>query len=271
MRDFKELYPDETEQLAIVYGELPSMATVAAQFNAAAEKEGVAVVDEISYPIIGADDWGPYADLVIDSGATSVYWIGEPSNAANLSQKLHEKGWEGVILHQTNAYDAVLFSFGDEGVEGSVLRTAFHPFEEADQWPAIQQYNDMLDEIPDAKTAALGLQAMSAWLLFSIAANTCATKQRRRDQPHLRARGVRGRRRTGPPAACTSRPSPGGDPPQCDMLVDRRRTASSSASCPSSTARTTTATASAAPRTRIAEVDISDLGEGAVDPDRPEL
>lgn len=269
VRDFKELYPDETEKLAIVYGELPSMTTVKAQFNAAAEKEGVTVVDEITYPIIGADDWGPYADLVIDSGATSVYWIGEPSNAANLSQKLNEKGWEGVILHQTNAYDEVLFSFGNEGVEGSVLRTAFHPFEEADDWPAIQQYQDMLAEIPDAKQAALGLQAMSAWLLFSVAADSCATKND----------GVIDRTCVLEESAAVEDwtagglhvpTDPGGDPPQCGMLliakdgtferlwpeVDSDADGGDGFSCPEDS---------------IAEVDTSDLGEGAVDPDRPEL
>jgi ABC-type branched-subunit amino acid transport system substrate-binding protein len=174
VQDFKALYPDETEQLAIVYGELPSMTTVKAQFNAAAEKEGVTVVEEITYPIIGADDWGPYADLVIDSGATSLYWIGEPANAANLSAKLNEKGWEGVILHQTNAYDAVLFSFGNEGVEGSVLRTAFHPFEEADDWPAIADYLEIVNgATDDAAIGPLGMQGFSAWLLFATAANAC--------------------------------------------------------------------------------------------------
>ena len=267
VQDFKALYPDETEQLAIVYGELPSMTTVKAQFNAAAEKEGVTVVEEITYPIIGADDWGPYADLVIDSGATSLYWIGEPANAANLSAKLNEKGWEGVILHQTNAYDAVLFSFGDEGVEGSVLRTAFHPFEEADDWPAIAQFEDLLSEIPDAKVAALGLQGMSAWLLFSVAANSCAEKND----------GVIDRTCVLEEAAAIDEwtagglhvpTDPGGDPPECGMLLVVKGGAFERL-FPEVGGDDDDQDGFSCPEDSIAEVDTSELGEGKVDPDRP--
>ncbi len=267
VRDFKALYPTETEKMVVVYGELPSMQTVKAQFDAAAEMEGIELAKPISYPIIGADDWGPYADLVIDSGATSLYWIGEPSNAANLSQKLNEKGWGGIVLHQTNTYDDVLFSFGDEGVEGSVIRTAFHPFEEADKWPAIQQFDDMLAQIPDAKSAALGLQAMSAWLLFSVAANSCADKND----------GVIDRTCILEEAAAVDDWTAGGmhvptdpgsgTPPECGMLLvvkdggfarlypelDGEGDDQDGFSCPSDS---------------IADVDVSSLGEGKVDPDR---
>jgi hypothetical protein len=268
VRDFKALYPDETEQLAIVYGELPSMQTVKAQFNAAAEKEGVTVVEEVSYPIIGADDWGPYADLVIESGATSVYWIGEPSNAANLSAKLNEKGWEGPILHQTNAYDDVLFSFGNEGVEGSVLRTAFHPFEEADDWPAIAQFQDMLAEIPDAKVAALGLQGMSAWLLFSVAANSCAEKND----------GVIDRTCVLEEAAAVDEWTAGGlhvptdpgseDPPECGLLLVVKD-GGFERLFPEVGGDGDDRDGFSCPEDSIADVDTSELGEGKVDPDRP--
>ncbi len=150
-----------------------------------------------------------------------------------------------------------------------MLRTAFHPFEEADQWPAIQQYLDMLGEIPDAKTAALGLQAMSAWLLFSVAADSCATKND----------GVIDRTCVLEESAAVEDwtagglhvpTDPGGDPPQCGMLliakdgeferlwpeIDSDADGGDGFSCPEDS---------------IAEVDTSDLGEGAVDPDRPEL
>jgi hypothetical protein len=173
--DFSEQFPDEAETMVVVRGEAPSFDSVEAQFRAAAEAAGVELAPTVNYPILGADDWGPYADLVIDSGATAAYWIGEPTNAAQISQQLLQKNWGGIMLHQTNAYDEVLFDSGPAAVEGTVVRTGFHPFEERDEWEALDQYFEVMERAPDAKIAALGLQSMSSWLLFAVAADECAT------------------------------------------------------------------------------------------------
>ncbi len=268
VQDLLTTYPEETEEMAIVVGELPSMATVQAQFEAAAEKEGLNLGEVISYPIIGADDWGPYADRVIDSGATSVYWIGEPSNASALQSKLAEKGWDGIVLHQTNAYDEVLFSAGDGSADMAVLRTAFHPFEERDQWPAIDQYLTMMEEVPDAKIAALGLQAMSAWLLFSVAADSCATKND----------GVIDRTCVLEESAAIDEWTAGGlhvptdpggeDPPECGMLL-KVEDGEFVRAYPELGGEGDDLDGFSCPEGSIADVDISELGEGNVDPDRP--
>lgn len=169
-----------------------------------------------------------------------------------------------MILHQTNAYDDVLFSFGNEGVEGSVLRTAFHPFEEADQWPAIQQYQDMLAEVPDAKQAALGLQAMSAWLLFSVARGQLRHQERHSHRPHVRARGVRGagrldRRRPARPDRPRRRPA--GVRPAA-----RRQGRQVQRLYPEIGGEGDDGDGFSCPEDSIAGVDTSDLGEGAVNP-----
>lgn len=268
VRDLMVVYPDETEKMAIVYGELPSMLTVKAQFEAAAEKEGLELGDEISYPVIGADDWGPYADRVIDGGATSVYWIGEPSNAASLQSKLDEKGWDGIVLHQTNAYDEVLFSAGDGSADMAVVRTAFHPFEEREDWPAIDQYLTMMEAVPDAKIAALGLQGMSAWLLFSVAANECADLND----------GVIDRTCVLEQAAAVEDWTAGGmhvptdpgsdDPTTCGMLLGVEDETFVRV-WPEVGGEGDDYEAFSCPEDSVADVDVSDLGEGKVDPDRP--
>jgi hypothetical protein len=54
------------------------------------------------------------------------------------------------------------------------VRTAYAPFEEADQFPGMRSYLDMMAEHnPGGKTAGLGLQATSAMLMFVTAANAC--------------------------------------------------------------------------------------------------
>jgi hypothetical protein len=65
-------------------------------------------------------------------------------------------------------------SAGAENAAGSLIRSVFHPFEEADEWPAVQQYVDIVNaEVPDGKVALLGMQSFSAWLLFATAAKSC--------------------------------------------------------------------------------------------------
>jgi hypothetical protein len=99
------------------------------------------------------------------------------------------------------------------------VRLAFHPFEEADKWPAIKQYQDNLKKyVQDGKEAALGLQSTSAWLLFATAVKACGEKnggvvdrtcvlQEAAAQTEWTAGG-------------THAPTdPGGDPPECGMLV----------------------------------------------------
>jgi ABC-type branched-subunit amino acid transport system substrate-binding protein len=174
--DFKQLYPEESAKNIVVVGELPSMRVVQAQYDAAVQSVGgIEQLTPISYPVAGVTDWTPIAQKVIESGATSMYWIGEPGNAANLLKALRDQGWTGIALNETNVYDQLLFSAGNTAAEGAVVRTAFHPFEEADRWPAIRQYLDNLERhVPDGKVAALGVQSTSAWLLFATAAKACA-------------------------------------------------------------------------------------------------
>jgi hypothetical protein len=268
VRDLMKVYPDETELMSIVVGELPSMQTVKTQFEAAAEAEGLELGDSISYPVTGADDWGPYADRVIESGATSVYWIGEPSNAASLQAKLAEKEWDGIVLHQTNAYDSVLFSAGDGSAEMAVLRTAFHPFEEREDWPAIDQYLTMMESVDGAKIAALGLQAMSSWLLFAVAADECATQND----------GVIDRTCVLEQAAAQDDWTAGGlhvptdpggtEPPECGLLLAVEGE-SFVRRWPEIGGEGDDLDGFSCPEDSVVDVDISDLGEGNVDPDRP--
>ncbi len=175
--DFKELYPEESKKTVVVYSkDLPSLEAIKVQFDAVVESEGgIENLEPVTYGLV-VTDWGPYAEKVIESGATSLYWIGEPGNAAAFVKVLREKGWDGVFLNEANLYDNVFTETGGAAANESVVRTAFHPFEEADKWPAVQQFVDNLKEYaPDGKAAFLGLQGTSAWLLFAVAADKCAT------------------------------------------------------------------------------------------------
>ena len=71
-----------------------------------------------------------------------------------------------LMLMETNLYDEGWVEAAGASADRVFVRTVFWPFEEADQNPATQQYLDLL-EAQGGKVAELGVQAMSAWLLFA--------------------------------------------------------------------------------------------------------
>ena len=173
--DYKELDPKNSKTAAIVYADIPSIVELRDKYEAGLTEVGIATVDSINYSPAGPADWTPYVQRVIESGATTVMWIGETTLAATFFTALRQQGWDGVPLLESNIYDPLLFSAGNDGPEGAVVRQNIHPFEEADIWPATQQYLDLVDEqVPDGSTGTLGVGSTSAWLLFTTAATACA-------------------------------------------------------------------------------------------------
>jgi len=175
IRDYAKLYPEQSKKVAIAFAQLPALEIQKEKYKAALADVGLQLVAEIPYNAVGMADWTPFAQQVIDSGAQTIMWVGEAGFTASGMSKLKEQGWKGRALLETNMYDPLLFSQGNQGVDGSVVRMTVHPIEEADKWPAIRQYVDNLEKyVPDAKVAPLGIQSTSAWLLFAVAANACA-------------------------------------------------------------------------------------------------
>ncbi|MFV0317156.1 MAG: ABC transporter substrate-binding protein [Microthrixaceae bacterium] len=222
-RDFRELHPEEAEKVAVVWGNLPALAAIRNQAEAVIEAEGSEVVATPDYLPTGETDWTPLAQELIGSGAESFHWVGEPNMAGAFVKTLREQGWEGYPVLETNVYDQIYVdTAGVDAAQGTILRTAFHMFEEADQWPAVQQYLDILnDNVEDPKVAFLGMQSFSAWLLFATAANDCAAGN---DDTLTRAcileaaAAIDGWTAGGLHSATDPGPE-GGEPPQCSMLL----------------------------------------------------
>lgn len=176
-RDLQTLQPEALTKWGVLWGELPSLEIVKVKNEAVANDVGnIDVVPAQTYPPAGATDWTPYSQKLIESGATSFSWVGEATNLTSFLTNLRQQGWKGTPLLESNMYDPVVTAAGAPA-EGAVVRLAFHPLEEADKWPAVQQYIDMVNENVDgAEIGTLGMQSLSAWLLFTVAANSCGEK-----------------------------------------------------------------------------------------------
>ncbi len=177
-RDFKELFPDAAQRWAVAWGDIPSLEIPKLKYEAIVEDVGgFEQVADASYPIVGTTDWTPLALRLLEADPTSLTWVGDSGDLATVLGAMRQNGWDGVPLLEATAYDPLLFKAGDEVVEGAVIRMYQHPFEEAGQWPATQKYLDLMDAyVPDGEKALLGMDSMSAWLLFVTAANACGER-----------------------------------------------------------------------------------------------
>lgn len=174
--DLQQKYPDEVKKTAAVYGDVPSLRVNKDGNKAvAATVPGFNYVVDIPYNPI-TQDWSLIAQQVVQEGVTAVNFVGEPEGMSGFVSKLKDQNWKGVIFADANQYDPKLFSAGPDLAAGVVIRLAAHMFEEADEYPAIKEYVDIMGQDPSRKIAALGIQGWSAWLLFATSVNKCIEK-----------------------------------------------------------------------------------------------
>ncbi len=168
-----EEFPDAGDNVGILNADLDTLVTQAARQKEAYESLGFNVVHESTYNILGEANWAPFAAAIEDAGVTFLSFVGEGENLALLQQALDEIGYEvDVTLQDANFYDQSYIEAAGAAAEGTFLRNAFVPFEEAGDNPATAEYIEHVEAV-DGKVALLGAQAWSAWLLFAQAARDC--------------------------------------------------------------------------------------------------
>jgi ABC-type branched-subunit amino acid transport system substrate-binding protein len=170
-------FPATKGAVGIFTGSVPTTKTVAARNKEALGTLGAKVVYNGTYNSTGETSWRPFLDSMRTAGVKGLYFVGDPgvmstflSEAASLGQKFD---W---IAADPNNYDPSLVAPG-AAINGVYVRTAFYPFLDeavAKQNPATEQYREMMAKYdPQGKIAYLGVQGLSAWLLFAKAADKC--------------------------------------------------------------------------------------------------
>ncbi len=169
--------PADGERVAVLYGNVGATELVARQTIESMEVVGgFTIVDEIPYNAVGEANWAPFAQRIKDNNITMVHLVGEPDTLVSLMRSMDEIGYRPpLILQETNFYDAAMTEGAGDLTEGMVVRTVFSPLEEPDESPATARYLELMQTYnPSGKIAGLGIQAMSAFLLFVTSANACA-------------------------------------------------------------------------------------------------
>jgi hypothetical protein len=179
----EEEFPDTVDHVGILTGALPTTIAQAKQYEEVAESLDWEIVYDDQYPPAGVTDWAPYVQGLRDRDVEGLIWVGEPENLAKLAQAVSNAAYDlAWIRADANHYDAKLIEIGGPAIENVYIRSAFHPFEEADDNPATRQYLEAFEQyLPGGKARAyLGLQAWSAWLLFAQAARDCGSELTRK-------------------------------------------------------------------------------------------
>jgi hypothetical protein len=174
-RFLAEEFPEAPPRTGILYGDLQTLITQRDRQVEAMEQVGYEFVQETSYNILGEANWAPFASSLRDDDVSYLTFVGEGENMANLQLAMADLGYEPEVTQvEANLYDPNYLEAAGDAADGTFVRTALWPFEEAADNPtgATQQYIDLI-EARDGKVAALGAQSFSAWLLFAQLANEC--------------------------------------------------------------------------------------------------
>jgi hypothetical protein len=213
---------DVTTHAGILYGEIQTTIDVYDQYKKAAEAVGWEFVYEQSYNVTGEANWAPFAQAIADAGVQFLTFVGSPDFFIQLQEAMDQQGLAPpIIMQEGNFYD-IDYSTGIAGLNPdtvNLVRTVYWPFELADANPATAAYLALLDEhVPDAVPAGLGVQSMSAWLLFAGAAAECdRNNDLTRSCVYDTAKATT--EWTGGGLHATAYPNEGGSP-QCSLLLE---------------------------------------------------
>ncbi|MSO39346.1 MAG: hypothetical protein EXQ66_02900 [Ilumatobacteraceae bacterium] len=169
-------HPEAMQHFATVYSDILTSQIVQEQYLEGAEIiGGVTVVDQVPYNSVGETSWLPIAQRLKNSGVRAMSLVGVPEVLPQLTKALKELNYPlDLIMVDAGFYADVLITRGGSSVEGVVVRTGYALFEEADRVPAVRDYLEMMETYqPSGKVSGLGMQSLSAFLLFSTAAKNC--------------------------------------------------------------------------------------------------
>jgi hypothetical protein len=173
-----EANPD-VEKFGILWVNLDGPATIHQQTVEMAEQLGLEVVFDEQYRPIGETGWRGYVQKMRDAGVEAFEMVGEPENMVALQQAMQTEGWYPTFtVLQPNYFDERYAEEGATSVsDATYMRSPFPTFEMADQAPAMADYLELMERYnPEGKTAMLGMQGLSAFLLFATAANACGAE-----------------------------------------------------------------------------------------------
>jgi len=171
-------FPEGIKRFGIMASNIPAVSLVRNQLVETATSLGYEVAYQVDYAPSGESGW---ANFVADMRAKDIQvleFVGQPASLTALNRAMDTAGWyPDIILLSGNFYDDT-YAAESGSVAGDVMiQSQFHPFELAADNKATQDYLDLMSAYnPEGKVALLGVQGVSAWLLFAQSAAACGSE-----------------------------------------------------------------------------------------------
>ncbi len=173
-----ELNPDLKDGLDLVGSTMPTIISSLGKVASIADAAGYTLKDcgvTINYQ--GEPSYVPFAEKYKQCGVEALWTSRSPvPHEFNFFKALDQVGLDAQFVGEATWYGtaAKQFNAGSGVLDGLKAGMTFQMLENADTVPAVKQYTDLVSE-QGGKTALLGMQAASSFLLWATAANECGT------------------------------------------------------------------------------------------------
>ncbi|ALU73548.1 hypothetical protein H351_31585 (plasmid) [Rhodococcus erythropolis R138] len=173
-----ELHPDAVSDFDILNSTIPATITASAKSREMAEAAGFSLKDcGVTLNYEGEASYLPFAEKFKECGAKGIWTSRSPVPAElNFIKSLGQVGIDPVFAGEATWYDSGVATWNkDTGLLDNLnAGSIFQMLENADKVPAVKKYVDLVSE-QGGKTALLGMQAASSFLLWAAAADECGS------------------------------------------------------------------------------------------------
>jgi ABC-type branched-subunit amino acid transport system substrate-binding protein len=179
LRYLGRTYPDATKKIALFAGAIGVDELLARKIKEVITGMGWQVVYDQQYNPDGESTWRPFVEGMRAAGVRGVIFVGEPVGFGQVISAAADAGYQPDFFRTDgNGYDSLLVSQAGRGLRHTYVPSVFYPFLDpatAAKNPATKQYRDLIQQYVGSKgkVTGLGVQSMSAWLLFATAARDC--------------------------------------------------------------------------------------------------
>ncbi|MFE4499824.1 ABC transporter substrate-binding protein [Rhodococcus sp. NPDC056743] len=173
-----EMHPDLLNDFDVVNSTMPTIITSTTKTRSMAAAAGFKLKDcGVTLNYEGESSYVPFAEKFKECGVKGI-WTSRSASPAELNfvKSLDQVGIDPIFFGESTWYGEAVSAWNkDTGLLDNLnADMVFQMLENADKVPAVKQYADMVSE-QGGKTALLGMQAASSFLLWATAADECGS------------------------------------------------------------------------------------------------
>ncbi|GAA4486482.1 hypothetical protein GCM10023094_42970 [Rhodococcus olei] len=173
-----QLHPDMLNDFDLVGSTMPAIITSLAKTRQMAEAAGFKLKDcGVTLNYQGEPSYVPFAEKYKQCGVKGLWTSRSPVPAEfNFFKAVDQVGLDAIVFGEATWYGNAAQTFNKESgvLNGLNADMTFQMLENADKVPAVRKYLDLVSA-KGGKTALLGMQSTSSFLLWATAAKECGS------------------------------------------------------------------------------------------------